>query len=276
MSDRIDILKNLVNSSGYAFQLAVGRELDVVRQNGGDPYAFMLREHPWRKASTQEEGFIDLVLGTGILRVVIECKRPRDGVWVFLVDHDKHTPTERVRCPWVHHSPGNKDLSGYTDFRMVPESLESDMCIVRGQDEARNTLLERIGSILITSCDCLAEEQLSLLQAQPYAEPLIFLPLLVTAAELRVCRVNISDIRLSDGTLDSMTFETVPFIRFRKSLSTELTPMAQPKSLIEASQDHERTLIVVNATYLVEYFSKWELNGMIRRFAPLPWEQVRY
>lgn len=46
------------------------------------------REHAWRNAESGADGFIDIVLGNDVednQRFVIECKRPRDASWIFLI-----------------------------------------------------------------------------------------------------------------------------------------------------------------------------------------------
>ena len=64
---------------------------------------------------------------------------------------------------------------------------------------------------------------------------------------------------------------TVPFIRFRKSLTTQLTEYAKPTDLQESSEDKERTILVINSTELTNILGelKHEMRGDV---GPAPWE----
>src|SRR5437899_1635740 len=76
-------LRKMVNTSGFPFQLGVEREVKETRLRHG--WEVLPREHPWRQAESGKSGYIDLILSKGFARMVVECKRPRDGTWVFLV-----------------------------------------------------------------------------------------------------------------------------------------------------------------------------------------------
>jgi hypothetical protein len=49
---------------------------------------------------------------------------------------------------------------------------------------------------------------------------------------------------------DAAKFETVPFIRFRKSLTTKVPPLETPETLVEANQESQHTVLVVHADQL--------------------------
>ena len=266
------VLKNLVNASGYLFQLAVE---EVIRSvNFSNHFELIVREHPWKDDDSAQQGFIDLVAGYKGIRFVIECKRPRDGIWVFVVPQNKNKETPRCRCRWSDHRPGLRDLSGFEDFRLSPASLESDICIIRGQGEHDRALLERIAGTLLASLDALADEELELCRRLKRSESRIFIPLIVTAAELRACTVDVSKIRLADGTIDDVHFDVVPLIRFRKSLTTGLSADATPESLVDANRDRERTILVVSALHLSEVLSNWDIRTPYD-YGGYPWESIR-
>jgi hypothetical protein len=265
-------LKNLVNASGYLFQLAVEEVLRTIHSSY--PFEPIVREHPWKDIDSGQQGFIDLVAGYKGIRFVIECKRPRDGVWVFVVPQDKNKKTSRCRCRWSDYSPGLQDLSGFDDFGVFPVSLESDICIIRGQGEHDRALLERITGTLLASVDALADEELELCHRLNRPESRIFIPLIVTAAELRVCTVDVSKIQLADGTIDDVHFDVVPLIRFRKSLTTGLSADASPESLLDANRDRERTILVVNALHLSEVLSNWDTKTL-HPWGGYPWDSIR-
>jgi len=74
-------LRRLVDSSGFAFQLAVE---DLVRSSGAR-WKVLFSEYAWLHPDRNSEGFIDTVLEKDRTRLVIECKRTSaDAHWVFL------------------------------------------------------------------------------------------------------------------------------------------------------------------------------------------------
>ena len=85
MKSQEKTLNTIINASGFLFQLRIENEL---RENVIAPdsrWKIVGREHRWVNPSTGYEGFIDLLLDTGTLILVIECKRVTEGHWVFLV-----------------------------------------------------------------------------------------------------------------------------------------------------------------------------------------------
>jgi hypothetical protein len=80
----------------------------------------------------------------------------------------------------------------------------------------------------------------------------IYLPFIVTTAQLKVYPFNPQDIPLEKGIMESGDFEPLPFIRFRKSLTIRSSPGFSPTTLKESNKDKERTIFVVNASALVD------------------------
>src|SRR5580765_2733398 len=133
MSDQMDgSLPNLVNASGFVFQMAIEHLIRTTKDHG---WRITSAEHPWRCAATNQEGFIDLDLEKWALTAVIECKRPRGGAWVFLIPSSHPSMVTRVRCLWVAGATGGPDVAGWHDFGVIPESPESSFCVVRGSGE---------------------------------------------------------------------------------------------------------------------------------------------
>ena len=90
-----------------------------------------------------------------------------------------------------------------------------------------------------------------------------------------MCRFNPSAIDINSGQLPSGqgTFETVPFIRFRKPLTTTMDPGKAPEELKQANEVQERTVFVVNVAALPGFLQactlrKWD------GFRPWPWESA--
>jgi hypothetical protein len=90
-------------------------------------------------------------------------------------------------------------------------------------------------------------------------------PVVVTNAALTICRFDPAAIRIEDGTLaaaDAVT-ETVPFIRFRKSLATAM-PESQFRDLGAANRARERTVFVVTAAHLSTFLKGWSIEPLDR------------
>ena len=94
---------------------------------------------------------------------------------------------------------------------------------------------------------------------------------IITNAELKIAPINLESVSLTDGTLDDVECKSVPLVRFRKSLSTTLTPQAKPTTFQQASDDKERTVLVMNARGLSKTLSRWDI-GKLDPFTRLPWE----
>lgn len=265
-------LKRIVNASGFLFQLRVESEVQATKDV--HQWEVLAREHPWHQAESGKSGYIDLVLdsgqtrrsGGGQIRLVIECKRSRDATWVFLVP-DISPKGTLVRSLWATStSPKPEhDRSGWHDLYAEPASYLSEFCQVRGTGEGQSPMLERISQNLLDSTDNLAFEEIHLYEAQ--GKRFIYLPVIVTNADLQVCKFRSEEVSLEDGTLKSGAFESVPFIRFHKSLATRLNPKVALRTIPMANSDKMRTVIVVSSTYLSELLEHWYFD---RDYSP-PW-----
>jgi hypothetical protein len=268
-------LRAVVNASGFAFQLAVEQRIVTATDQHG--WLVDTHEHPWR--DQEGEGFIDLVLEKPRTHMVLECKRLQDAAWVFLVPKERRQPQLRVKVRWTDSGPGLEDLTGWFDYNVSPESYESEFCSEYKGKKGPYTL-ESIAGELLRSAEALANELLEIDHRRYKPEDLqinyqrFFVPTIVTTAELVACYVDTHTVSLNDGTLGKHEFETVPWIRFRKSLTSELTEDAAPVKLKESHEDRVRTVIIVNAAYLVEFLAKWA-PGDPPAFYRWPWELPR-
>jgi hypothetical protein len=271
MTEKSNQLKALVNSSGYLFQLAVEHEVRTNQAQTG--WRILTREHPWKNPSDATEGFIDLVLGQGEIRLVIECKRPKGGVWVFLITDQRLMSATRFRMCWTHIKPGRRDLVDWDDFFLDPESPESEFCVIRGGED-KEPVLERLARCVLSSTEALALEQMILDRPLTLDKLGLLIPAIVTAAELKVCKVDHKDIRLSDGTIDNPEFKTVPWIRFRKSLSILIAKGPGLTELSHISQKKVRCIFVINSLHLSDFLKKFNYGKHVRMGLD-PWFTAR-
>src|SRR5262249_34320375 len=75
---------SIVNASGFPFQQVVENEVNRTRDTGMHTWTVLFSEYPWADGRTGEEGFIDLALTSGYTVCVLECKRLKQGKWVFI------------------------------------------------------------------------------------------------------------------------------------------------------------------------------------------------
>src|SRR2546428_6399987 len=227
-------LTNLVNASGFLLQLAV--EYKIRQSSSRHNWEVLSSEHPWRDPQTGQEGFIDLVVALGAYRLVIECKRPQDSDWVFIVPADQKASVARVRSRWVRGTTEDA-IAGWDDFRWAPPSFESAFCVIRGTGESDRPMLERLADVLLTSMDSLVDEELKLSKLLT-SNLAIYVPMVVTTARLSVIHVNPEDVSLADGKISAVQCEQVPIVRFRKSLSTVLSDGFSPDDL-KCANEHK-------------------------------------
>lgn len=261
--NKTDDLMKLVNNSGFLFQLRIESEVASTSQSHG--WNVITREQPWYDKETGREGFIDLILGKGRMRMVIECKRTKDADWVFLLPGEG-IPETQIFSVYASRKADQPVRWGVSGFYPTPQSPIAEFCVVRGRGEGDSPLLERMGRTLLASVEKTAVEELSLLPPDKPTVALpgdyrIYFPLIVTNAQLHICSFDISNVSLRDGRfVENAQFQAVPFVRFRKSLATRLTPEALPDSLNKANRDMTRTILVVNSDSLVSMLAGWNLQ----------------
>jgi hypothetical protein len=99
----------------------------------------------------------------------------------------------------------------------------------------------------------------------------------VTDVRIMVCQFNPIDVKITDGTLDmsKVKLDEVPFIRFRKSMSTAFPKEGKFLNLREANRAREKSVCVVNSESLIEKFLKpWHVDSIKFSIQDL-WESNR-
>jgi len=249
-----EILEPIVNASGFFFQLGVEHELRNHVIKPGSSWNIIGREHRWIHSSTGNEGFIDLLLDTGTILLVIECKRVKNGRWVFLVPRGD-SPMNRARLLWTH-TDEVQSISDWSDFKVTPPSPEAMFCVVRGQGEKEVPMLERLASRLILSAEALSNQDLEIKRSLERSKARVFIPMIITNAELYTCSFDPALIDLQTGMIDETEFEPVPLVRFRKSLSSAIHQRTRPRSLQDLNIANDRTVLVMNSQHMAEGFKE--------------------
>jgi hypothetical protein len=267
-------LVSLTNSSGFPLQFAL--EYQIIKSNPrghNGRWTIVSKEHPWRNSVSGNQGNIDLVLEAGWCRLIVECKRPRGGTWIFLVPLDKSEQRSSARCIWSETGPSEPGMFGVDDFLVEPQSLQSEACVIRGHGEGDVPLLERVGSQLIQATEAIATQGFDFKNRLQMSDPYIYLPVIVTTAELQACKFDPKKVSLLDGTIpEDSRFEQIPYVRFRKSLTPNRTPIAVITDITTMRVDTERTILVVNASYLISLLCNFSIKWNFDRGIP-PWDR---
>lgn len=258
MVDKEKLLEQ-VNRSGFPLQLAV--EHAVSGNNGRNGWKVYSQEHSWKNDFSGTSGFIDLVLIDRYQSsmMVVECKRVQNTHWIFLNNDPKQM--ERRHCkPWITFIEGdNAKKFDWANLAIDPHSPESSFCVVAGQDPKSRPLLERLAAEASEASEAFAKEDLPVLLGNN-GELRIYYSVIVTTAELVVCEVESDVISLASGAVDSASFSTVPYVRFRKQLSVDRTVDATAQYFGPPFREKENTVFVVNSKHLLEFLEKYDVE----------------
>ena len=255
-------LRGYVNASGFPLQIAVANAVaSTVSRHG---WKIRFQEHAWSHASSGESGFIDMVLLNQAETVVftIECKRAKDANWIFLGDSTKTHDCKHAKCfVFQKNGPETKRFS-WVDLNVEPTTYESSFCVVRGTDPNSSTLVERVGSHLVISTESLALEDKNLSLDDRWKLHIYF-NLIVTTATLHICPLTASDVSLKNGTVGDVPFHEVPYLRFRKQLSTtySVPEVFNTAGDSDVALAKENTVFVVNSMHLVDFLTHFDLEN---------------
>lgn len=253
MSLDTDCLKT-TNDSGFPLQIAVSKAL---AQGKVQDWSVRYTEHGWSNRFDSKAGFIDLVLQTDdrSIFLVVECKRVREAVWIFIPENGNKNSTSRAKCWRSEVTHGH-----WEDVNVRPICEDATFCAIRGQSSNDNkvTLLERIGGELIASTEALAEEDINFRVKQP-PEFQYYFNVIVTTADIKIANFDPNLISLADGTLDTAEFTDVPYVRFRKQFSHRVL-FGTDNSNFDIVKEKENTVFVVQAKYLVSFLKEFEVR----------------
>jgi hypothetical protein len=263
--DNESLLKS-INKSGFLFQVKIEDLINKTRKKSFDDWKLAAHEYRWVDLQTGFEGFIDIILENGLYRLVIECKKVDNANWIFL--HNKSSV--RASLAWTYKRSNMKDVSGFGDFCVSPETPESSFCIVRGQGENDKPMLERIAGLLLRATESLANDEFKF-KTEIKKPQRIYCPVIITNATINVCYFDPKNIDLSTGKLhlDDCKFETVPSVRFRKGLSTSGYSDRLSTDFQSANVEQERTVFIVNSNHLIEFLGQIWIKEL--GFEGWPW-----
>ena len=156
--------------------------------------------------------------------------------------------------------------------------MQSEFCILQSDEQRKQSILESLASEVLDSVEGIAMEEINIAKCNKPAHLRLFVfPVIVTNAEIAVCRFNPDKVSLNNGTLEENDVEisSVPFIRFRKSFTTNfphsnlsdlqkssIYSNSNINDLKSAVKARERTVFVVNSKSLPEFLKNWNLNPL--------------
>lgn len=271
MTDNIKLLK-LVNDSGYPFQLYIKEIIKEASSFHG--WEVISSEHCWKNHNTGKEGFIDIVLESYDVyqhqyKAVIECKRTQDANWIFITNNRQSYQSQDFSIlHGIVDKTRNITIADYLNFFVNPPARESSFCIVRGQED-KTTMLERLCTHLIDSLECLLSQDLSLKQnnINELLSELLFIPIIVTNANLVTCDFNPSMVNPSNGKLEleNVKLEAVNYIKFKKTLSSQFkaypTSTNNQHELAMFNQTFERTVFIVKSTEIINFLRDLQITS---------------
>jgi hypothetical protein len=253
-----------VNQSGFPFQTA----LEALVRNTQTRWRWTVTndEEAWKSSSDSQDGFIDLVLENQprTIALIIEAKRTLDASWIFLVPDAKQMDRRHLKA-WVTWS-GSSTYFAWHDVTLSPPTPESKFCVVRGQDEKNLSMLERVGSHLVSATEAFAAQDRPNVDSRA-GEMRLYCSVIVTTARLQICRYDPTEISLEVGKIPDAVFTEVPVVRFRKQLSTRAIAVPETTRMSAfAGSTKEHAVFVVNASHLIDFLEDFDIDDNSLRF----------
>jgi hypothetical protein len=261
----------MANESGFPLQIAIQ---NLIKQNSHqNKWDVRYTEHSWVNSVDGQSGFIDLVLEKKDQNIflVVECKRVRDAVWLFM--NSRGDVEDKLRAKtWISALDIPDPTFGWNDVQVYPILPEVEFCTVAGQAaNDKTTMLERVCGGLISSTEAFAREQRDFRyrSSNPndigsfYKTDRCYFNVILTTAVLKVAKFSPEKISLVDGTLsDDTEFTEFPFLRFRKqmSLSSRNLTFEDYARQLDVSKDKENTVFIVNADNLLQFLNQFSVH----------------
>jgi hypothetical protein len=254
-------VSKIINGSGFPLQLGIGSLVDRTTHEHG--WRVMFQEHSWANYEAGSGGFIDLLLINKDKSIIlnIECKRVKNESWIFLnpgdtVNTRRHVKAFRSTAEYSHL----KDF-GWQDVSAEPATPESQYCVIGGHDGTSRSMLEKIAAGVVESTEGFAIEDHSYSRKTEDFFRYYF-NVIVTTATLRISNFDPKLVDISTGEIKESSSTEVPFLRFRKQLSTHSMPSLswRENDARSISIAKENTVFIVSSNHIVEFLSDLEID----------------
>jgi hypothetical protein len=259
MIDKTQKLKDIINKSGYPLQLALEYQINL--ETPKHKFRVLSSEHRWLDKQTNNEGYIDLILEhqSISIRMVIECKRIT-GNWNFLIPHEKPNKTNNFKGFFIPiNTPDNLNEMKWVPHYMYPESYVSSFCVLETNNQKDDRSLEKISGDLLESLESIAKEEIPYKCKPVFATELLYLPVIVTTANIQLCFFNPEDISLDDGKITASEIIEQDYVRFEKSLSSNIVDPNPIEDIRKADKSNSRTVVIVQANKINNFLGEFGL-----------------
>jgi hypothetical protein len=249
-----------MNQSGFPLQVATRL---VVQTTPG--WSVLGEEHSWQDPEKEGSAFADLIARNASRRItlVIECKRKKDANWCFLVHDDETCDQTRHKVLRRKVSQDKIDFAWYPAHQR-PSAYSSMYCVVRGgSSDQKGSMLENIASELVRATEAIAAEEILFLQKEQNFSEGIYLPVIVTTAELSVLKYQNSSLDIAKGLLDEGAIESVDWIRLEKQLTHTTTSRARDVNEAQFSQGKERAVYIVRSEKFSSFLEQCVFQKLI-------------
>jgi hypothetical protein len=154
----------------------------------------------------------------------------------------------------------------WNKIHIRPESYEAAFCVMETGGKKDSRTLEKLAGELLSSLECLATEETALMKVlyekippPLFADRKLYLPVIVTTADLQAMSFNPSNVDLKTGVVTDGKTEIVEFIRFCKNLATHID-YEKPKlyNLHDLNQENDRTVFVVHTESFITFLKMIE------------------
>jgi hypothetical protein len=252
-----------VDRSGYPLQIALAYEVERGSRSHG--WRVVYREHSWTHSDDQAQGFIDLALECDVLQIVlvIECKRVKDGDWIFLPEDGNAQPRRYARGYRIEEATARRPDCQWADCPIDPVSPQAAFCVMPAG--ARDPTVDKLAAELVSATEALAREELETYLMKRGGNPgRVYYPAIVTTARLSMCSFDPANIALASGTLPpGSPRERVSVVRYTKQLSTRpgvIPPGVRYGAEAEALASAKlRTAFIIAAPELDRFLREFEV-----------------
>ena len=190
--------------------------------------------------------------------MLVECKRVADACWIFLQDSSPAAQSDRTKT----FARTEKWFNWY-DLQAEPVSVESQFCVVPGHDSHARPLLEKAAAELVLATEAIAfQERHERHMSKQHMGRRFYYAAIVTTAQLKVCAFDPGRMDPSKGNLgDDAVFDDVPFVRFRKELSSHIsgTHLQDPSENVWMSA-REHVVFVINTAALLRFLGSFNVR----------------
>jgi hypothetical protein len=251
--------RQILDGSGFPLQLAIEEAIAASRESG---WQVIAREHPWTDYDGAE-GFIDLIIKKTYRHsapftsatAVIECKRVQDTSWVFPIGMGSGYEQRRQIVTLCLPSRLQSSSPKWGASQLDPMTWQAEFGAIQGSGSENRRSLERWSGDLLRATEAFGKQLMEEAEIGPQLEIVpIVVPVIVTTATLVICRIADGGVSLETGKVERGEYQEVPWVRFRKPLSSNGPTDRGIRGLREET---ERTILVVNSRSLVEALEAW-------------------